>query len=154
MSNIRIIKSNTDYLKPLGILFYQYRQFYSQVSNLSRSISFIKERIEKQDSVIFLALDISDKVLGFAQLYPTFSSISISKKWILNDLFVSEDSSRLGAEMKIIQSVEELAFETKATSIFLEVQVKNKKAQHLYKSLGYIEETEHYSYFLEIGKQL
>ncbi len=152
MNNIKIIQAKIDHIEPLGKLFDQYRQFYGQASNIIQSNSFIKERIQSQDSVIFLALNNSDNILGFAQLYPTFSSIYTSKKWILNDLFISEDSRRLGAAMKLMQRIETFALETKASSIFLEVQVNNEKAQHLYKSLGYIEETEHYSYILNVDK--
>ena len=152
MNSIKIVKAKNAYLEPLGRLFDQYRQFYSQASNLDRSISFIKERIEEQDSVIFLALNNSGKVLGFAQLYPSFSSISTSKKWIFNDLFVSENSRRSGVAMMLMQRVEQLARETGAKSIFLEVQVNNENAQQLYKLFGYVQETEHYSYFLEANK--
>jgi ribosomal protein S18 acetylase RimI-like enzyme len=150
MNNIRISKAKIDHLESLGSLFDQYRQFYNQTPDLERSLSFIKERIERQDSVILIALNESGKVLGFAQLYPSFSSISTSKKWILNDVFVSSSSRRLGIAKMLMQRVEKLAKETGATSVFLEVQVDNENAQHLYKSCGYIEETEHYSYLLEI----
>ena len=152
MNHIKIFNVKIDHLESLGSLFDQYRQFYNQAPDVDRSLSFIKERIERQDSVIFIALNESDKVLGFAQLYPSYSSISTGKKWILNDVFVSASSRRLGIAKMLMQRVEKLAIETGATSIFLEVQVNNENAQHLYKSFGYIEETEHYSYFLEVNK--
>ena len=152
MNTIKIIHATTNHLDPLVKLFDQYRQFYGQTSNLDQSKSFIKERIEKQDSVIFLALDNNDNVLGFVQLYSLFSSVFASRKWILNDLFVAERSRRLGVAKQLLCKGKELAIETDATSIFLEVQVKNKKAQQLYKAFGYVEETEHYSYFLDVSK--
>lgn len=152
MNTIKIIHATTNYLDPLVKLFDQYRQFYGQTSNPVQSKLFIKERIENQDSVIFLALDNNDNVLGFVQLYPLFSSVFASRKWILNDLFVAERSRRLGVAKQLLRKVKELAIETDVTSIFLEVQVKNKKAQQLYKAFGYIEETEHYSYFLDVSK--
>lgn len=57
MNTIKIIHATTNYLDPLVKLFDQYRQFYGQTSNLDQSKSFIKERIENQESVIFFALD-------------------------------------------------------------------------------------------------
>lgn len=68
-------------------------------------------------------------MLGFVQLYPLFSSVFASRKWILNDLFVAERSRRLGVAKQLLRKVKELAIETDAISIFLKVQVKNKKAQ-------------------------
>jgi hypothetical protein len=56
MNNIRISKAKIDHLESLGSLFDQYRQFYNQTPDLERSLSFIKERIERQDSVILIAL--------------------------------------------------------------------------------------------------
>ena len=101
MNTIKIIHATTNYLDPLGKLFDQYRQFYGQTSNPDQSKAFIKERIENQESVIFLALDNNDNVLGFVQLYPLFSSVFASRKWILNDLFVADRSRRLEVAFKL-----------------------------------------------------
>jgi len=34
----------------------------------------------------------ADQLMGFAQLYPSFSSVSMKRLWILNDLFVSSEA--------------------------------------------------------------
>ncbi len=38
-------------------------------------------------SIIFLALHGAGQGLDFTQLYPSFSSVSAKRTWILNDLF-------------------------------------------------------------------
>lgn len=155
MKGIKIIQvSATDMnelLEPLSELFDKYRQFYKQPANHSRSKSFIRERIVNQDSVIFVALDNSSKILGFAQLYPLFSSITTNKKWILNDLYVSKNSRRRGVAKQILIKISQHAAATKAGSIFLETQITNSSAQALYESFGYVREKEHYTYYINIS---
>jgi hypothetical protein len=47
--------------------------------------------MQKNDSTIFLAEE-RGYPLGFTQLYPSFSSVSMKRVWILNDLFAEESS--------------------------------------------------------------
>ena len=155
MKDIRIIRVSAadmfELLDPLSELFDKYRQFYKQPSNQAQSKSYIKDRIENQDSVIFVALDNNSQILGFVQLYPSFSSITTQRKWILNDLYVSNNFRRQGVAKQLLNRVSQHAAATKAGSIFLETQVTNVSAQKLYESLGYIKEEEHYTYFIKIS---
>jgi len=155
MEDVRIIQvSDSDMnelLEPLSEIFDKYRQFYKQPPNQTQSKLFIRKRIENQDSVIFVALNNKSKVVGFAQLYPSFSSITTHKKWILNDLYVSENSRRQGVAMQLLSKVSQHAAETQAGSIFLETQVSNSSAKALYESFGYIREEEHHTYFIKIS---
>ncbi len=68
-------------------LFDQYRVFYRQPSDPALAQAFIAERVANRESVIFLALQDGEPV-GFTQLYPSFSSVSARRTWILNDLYV------------------------------------------------------------------
>ncbi len=157
MKDIKIIQMCNEhineFLDPAAVLFDKYRQFYRQPSNLAQSKSFLGERIEDQDSAIFIALYNSTEVVGFMQLFPTFSSISAKRKWILNDLYVSEKSRRQGVAKQLMARAAQLGAETKADSIFLETQLSNVSAQALYESLGYVREEEHFTYFLKISKK-
>ena len=155
MKDVRIIQvSDSDMnelLDPLSELFDKYRQFYKQPSNQAQSKSFIRDRIINQDSVIFVALNNNSKIVGLAQLYPSFSSITTQKKWILNDLYVSKNSRRQGVAKQLLSKVSQHAAATQAGSIFLEVQVSNSSAQALYESFGYVREAEHHTYFIKIS---
>src|SRR6185437_1518505 len=72
-------------------LFNKYRIFYNQPSDIRLAERFIKERLENNESVIFVALiddDGKPAPVGFTQLYPLISSMRAAKNWLLNDLYV------------------------------------------------------------------
>lgn len=75
---IQIIQATLSNLTELAILFDTYRQFYEQESDLTLAKNFLKQRIENNESVIFMAYD-DGKALGFTQLYPSFSSVSAQR---------------------------------------------------------------------------
>src|SRR4051794_28425194 len=77
-------------------LFDAYRQFYRLPGDLTRARRFLAERFEHNQSVIFLAFA-DGVVVGFTQLYPSFSCGSMAPIWILNDLFVAPSTRGRGA---------------------------------------------------------
>ena len=54
---------------------------------------FIEQRVVNHESIIFLATN-DGLALGFTQLYPSFSSVSMRRLWILNDLFVAPSARK------------------------------------------------------------
>ena len=46
-----------------------------------------------EESVVFIAFDEINPI-GFVQLYPSFSSLSMKKSWVLNDLYVKKTGSK------------------------------------------------------------
>jgi len=75
-------------IEHLSELFDGYRIFYRKTTDLKDAKTFLKERITKQDSKLFVAETPTHKIVGFVQLYPLFSSTRMKKFWLLNDLFV------------------------------------------------------------------
>ena len=136
-------------LKPLAHLFDLYRQFYKLPSDLAAAEKFLSERIEKNDSVVFIALD-NDTMAGFVQLYPCFSSLRMKPLWILNDLFVHPDFRRKQAGQKLMQQAEIFARETKARGLTLRTAQNNVAAQKLYESLGWKRDVQFFSYDLGV----
>src|SRR5258706_15998912 len=65
-------------------LFDGYRQFYRQPSAPDRIRKFLLDRFEHNQSVIFVALQ-NDTVVGFTQLYPSFSTGALARIYTLND---------------------------------------------------------------------
>lgn len=126
----------------LAELFDLYRQFYAKPSDVPGAERFLMERLANEQSVVYLAEGEHGELLGFTQLYPTFSSLGMCRSWILNDLFVVEGARRLGVGRLLMQAASDLAITTGARSINLETQVDNRTAQALYESLGYEVETE------------
>ena len=78
--NIR--KAQISDLSQLSELFDLYRIFYRKESDLSAAENFIRARLEKEDAVIYVA-ESSDQLVGFTQLYPSFSSTRMQRMWIL-----------------------------------------------------------------------
>lgn len=72
-----------------AVLFNAYRVFYGKSPDLEGARRFLSERLIHQQSVILLARDQAGAYVGFAQLYPIYSSVSMRKKFLLNDLFVT-----------------------------------------------------------------
>ena len=91
--NISVKKAVIEDISGVAKLFNSYRMFYKQEADIDLAFSFISERIRNSESVIFIAQDSEGNYLGFIQLYPTFSSVSAKKSWVLNDLFVICSSS-------------------------------------------------------------
>jgi GNAT superfamily N-acetyltransferase len=133
-------------------LFDAYRQFYGQRSDVPAARAFLDERLRRDESVIFLALagDDGGDALGFTQLYPSFSSVSLKRLWVLNDLFVGPDVRRGGVGRRLLERAREWAIETEAKGLVLATAVTNSTAQALYESCGWRrdDEFQHYHLFV------
>ena len=129
----------------LAPLFDGYRRFYRQPSDLPAAEGFLRSRLARRESVVFLA-ERGRHVLGFTQLYPTFSSVAMRRLWILNDLYVVPEGRRQGVAAALMARARRLAIETGAEGLFLETAVKNKAARRLYEKLGWKREREFYRY--------
>ncbi len=139
-------------LDQLTILFDKYLAFYKKPSNLKSQKSYLKERIENNEAIIFLAFDddIKDKAIGFALIYPTFSSLLLSKILILNDLYVDSTIRKKGIGQKLILETVELAKELNVDLIRLRTAKNNVIAQELYHKMGFVRDEYQYSYDLVV----
>lgn len=143
-----ITKATLNELEAVTELFDLYRQFYEQPSNLPAAREFLQERIENNESIIYIAYD-GDMAAGFVQLYPTFSSVSLKRVWVLNDLYVKKEARSKGVGEQLIAKAAELAVETGAKGLFLETANDNIPAQRLYEKIGFQKESS-YFYFLSV----
>jgi ribosomal protein S18 acetylase RimI-like enzyme len=148
---MKIKKAIIEDLDIASNLFDLYRQFYKQNSDLTAAKEFISERINKNESEIFLAIDEEKNAgMGFVQLFPAFSSVSMKRLWILNDLYVHGDYRKQGVGEALMKRAKELAVESNAKGLSLETHNLNVTAQSLYDKSGYIKDTEFYRYFLKL----
>jgi ribosomal protein S18 acetylase RimI-like enzyme len=150
IDNLRIAQASIDLLDLLVPLFDAYRIFYKQPSNLDAARAFLQERITREQSIIFVAYTGDGQAVGFTQLYPSFSSVSMKPLWILNDLYVAENARRLGVAKALIERAREYARETGAKGLELATATDNRQAQALYESLGFVRDDEFYHYFLAV----
>ncbi|MGE7688420.1 GNAT family N-acetyltransferase [Lysinibacillus sp. NPDC097214] len=116
-------------------LFNAYREFYDQQSDLEQAEQFLLERLNKEESAIFLAY-IDERPVGFVQLYPTFSSVAMKKAFILNDLFVVEHARKQGVAQALMEQCYSYCLQKDARYIGLETATDNVRAQKLYEKLG------------------
>lgn len=121
----------------LTLLFDAYRQFYGQAPAPMAAAAFIAERLAKSESVIFLARGETGEAIGFAQLYPAFSSVAMKRMWYLNDLFVATSARQQGVARALLKQVATFARETDALTVKLATAVSNLPAKALYESEGY-----------------
>ena len=148
MVDIRIVRAERKDLDDLVPLFDAYRQFYGQRSDLAAARAFLRDRIERDESVIYLAYTKPREAAGFTQLYPSFSSVSLRPLWILNDLYVRSDVRRGGIGRALLERARQHAVETGAKGLVLSTGVTNKAAQTLYESCGWQRDDEFFQYHL------
>ncbi|MEP6693062.1 MAG: GNAT family N-acetyltransferase [Chloroflexota bacterium] len=129
-------RAGLDDLSAVAPLFDAYREFYEQ-SDLVAARAFLADRLRHEESVIFIAVAEDGHALGFTQLYPSFSSVSLKRLWILNDLFVAADARRQGVARRLLERAREWAVETDAKGLILTTAVTNRPAQALYESCGW-----------------
>lgn len=149
---IAIVRATIEDVPLIAPLFDGYRQFYKQPSNLEGARLFLTERLEENSSVIFLALRTGEnderQPCGLTQLYPSFSSVSLKRVWILNDLFVAPEARRLGAGHALLERARTFAAETGAKGLTLSTAIDNYTAQALYEAAGWKRDEEFYAYHL------
>ncbi|WP_432353352.1 GNAT family N-acetyltransferase [Sporosarcina sp. A2] len=136
-------------LEGVSNLFNSYRMFYEKPSDLEGAKKYIKERLENEESVIFVVKN-NQKYVGLTLLYPVFSSISMKKAWILNDMFVDLEARKLGIGQVLLHKAKDYALKTGAKSIVLETAPDNYAAQKLYEKNGYVRDTQFYHYELSL----
>ncbi|MGE8187506.1 GNAT family N-acetyltransferase [Pseudomonas sp. NPDC086278] len=149
---VQVLRVDAQHIDTVASLFDAYRGFYGQPSNLTQSRAFIAERIARDESVIFLAEDVTGAALGFVQLFPTFSSIDAHRTWLLGDLFTTPEARGRGVATQLMNSARAFALLTGAKGMTLETATDNLVAQRLYESLGYVRDEGYYTYCLDLKK--
>lgn len=124
-------------LEQISKLFDQYRIFYRKESDLDQATQFLQERIQQNDSQIFVAEQEESTLIGFVQLYPLFSSTKMKKMWLLNDLFVAAKHRGKGISKGLIEKAKEHAINTKACGLTLETEKTNLIGNRLYPQIGF-----------------
>ncbi|RUS47956.1 GNAT family N-acetyltransferase [Cohnella sp. AR92] len=151
MSGIIVRQATVADVEEAAALFDEYRVWYGQASDLEGARRFLLDRFERSESVLYVAVDKAEnQYVGFTQLYPSFSSISMKRTWVLNDLFVRKEHRQRGAASLLLQTAKEHAERTRAKGLELSTALDNVRAQRLYESKGYKRDEEFYHYFLSL----
>ncbi|MDB5689647.1 MAG: acetyltransferase [Sphingomonas bacterium] len=142
----RVSRADIDALVPL---FDAYRQFYGQPSDPALAFKFLDARLSADESVVFLAEEDGGAV-GFAQLYPSFSSLTAKRIFILNDLFVVEPARRVGTGRKLIDAAAKFARASGAAGMILSTAAGNRIAHAVYEAAGWKRDDAFFVYTLNL----
>lgn len=142
---MKIIQATLEQLSDLSILFDAYRVFYRKPSDIPAATAFLKDRIQQEESIIYIAYD-QDEALGFTQLYPQFSSTRMKRIWLLNDLYVKPEARGRGISKLLINAAKKLAKNTNAAAVILETEKSNVIGNRLYPAVGFELDKDHNFY--------
>lgn len=143
---VTVRRATVEDLNRLVPLFDAYRQFYEQPSDLVMARQFLKDRFERNESVVLIAEDREGATVGFVQLFPTFSSILAAPVYILHDLFVTPVARRRSVGTLLMNAAVDTARAAGAVRLELATAITNDPARRLYKKLGWKRDDEFYVY--------
>ena len=147
----RVRQAEIEDVDALVPLFDAYRQFYGQASDVPRAREWLRERLRFGESTVIVAT-LAGRPVGFAQLYPMYSSVRTARTWILNDLYVDAAARRQGVARTLLDAAAAFAREDGAAGISLETTQDNAAARALYRAAGWNEDATQW-YSLSFSKQ-
>ncbi len=134
--------------------FNAYRSFYKRQPAADIARTFLTENLSQDRSIIFVAIakqpSGNEVIVGFTQLYPRLSSLSMTYYMYLSDLYVDENCRKNGIAKQLMKQAEEYSIANGAIFIELQTANTNTNAQALYESLGYKQEDEFRTYVLKL----
>ncbi len=148
---MQIITAEISHLPILAPMFDAYREFYQQQAQPEAVRHFLQQRLQNKDSNIFIAM-MEYTALGFAQLYPCFSSLGMRRIYILNDLYVAPEYRKQNIGRQLMRAAKEFALNNHATELVLSTEITNSAAQKLYASEGYRKNERFYEYSLNLRR--
>jgi GNAT superfamily N-acetyltransferase len=138
-------------LPVLAPLFDGYRQFYGRACDVAAGEAFLRARFDHGESVVFLA-HVAGEPVGFTQLYPSFSSVSLARTFVLNDLFVVPGQRRTGVGSQLLRAATDHARALGAVRVTLNTDIQNTSALAVYEARGWKRDREYFVYhFLPQG---
>lgn len=136
-------------LPDLTRLLDAYRVFYGGSSDPEAAREFLRQRFQHGESTLFLAL-LGGVAAGFCQLYPSFSSVSLARTFILNDLYVEPAARHRGLATQLLQAAARYATAVGAIRLSLATAIDNQAAQALYAANGWVRDEQFHVYQLKL----
>lgn len=133
---ITVRKATRQDLDNLTVLFDLYRVWYNQPSDIAAARKFLLQRMEKEESIVFVAVK-EQALVGFTQLYPIFSSVSLQRTWLLNDLYVHASVRKQGVAKQLLDAAQQHGLATNAKWLLLQTGNDNFSAQSVYEKNGW-----------------
>jgi len=148
---IEIVHALPSHVDDVAPLFDAYRCWYGEDSDPDGARNFISQRLTANESEIFFARR-DEQPVAFIQLYPLFSSVSMGRVWILNDLYVDESARRQGVGTILLEAAAQFARAVGAIRLKLETEHANTAAQAAYEALGWKKDSAFLHYSLDVSE--
>lgn len=136
-----IFQCGAEHVEAAADLFDQYRMFYEQPGDLPGAVAFIRANVVEKRSIVFLLRDDDERIVAFAQLYPTYCSTAMKPYLYLSDLYVHPAARRQNHAKALMTHLIERFRDLRFQRLTLETAATNLAAQRLYESLGYERDT-------------
>lgn len=149
METLSIRRAALADIDALVTLLDEYRHFYGQESDTRGTRRFLLDRFEQNESTVFLAF-LYGRPVGFVQIYPSFSTVSLARTCILNDLYVSVDARRKGVGKKLLEAAASYCRQHGSIRLTLSTGVDNAAAQALYLEAGWRRDEQFFVYNLPL----
>jgi len=130
----------------LTTLLEEHIAFHGVPSQPEQVRQFLLDRIRYNQSFLFLALTPDEHAVGFAQIYPIFTSLGLAQVYILNDMYVVEGSRGLGVGTALLKAVQDFAKGCGVAKLRLTTTVDNVFAQRVYEKAGWKQTNEYLLY--------
>jgi GNAT superfamily N-acetyltransferase len=121
-TQVSVERAELRHIDEIAPLFDAYRRFYGQVDD-PRARSFLEERVAHDESVVFIAR-LQGAAIGFCQLYPCFASVSLTRMFVLYDLFVAPQARRCGAAAALLRTAVDYAAGQGAGQLMLQTAAR------------------------------
>jgi glycosidase/GNAT superfamily N-acetyltransferase len=133
---LKIRQANSNDIHAITHLFVDYARHFGETNPIFDNISaFLNDKIQNAGYTLFFA-EKDGKPVAFAGLYPIYSSVSLKKQWLLNDLFVSPNYRNQGIGTALLS---EIKSQLKSTSqgIILVASGTDEKTKAFYEENGF-----------------
>lgn len=151
MASYQIRFGNLNDVDLITPLFDQYRQFYGEPPQPIPARAFLRDRLVQGESQIIVAESGPD-IIGFTQLFPSFSSVTLQRLWVLNDLYVDAAHRGNGVGRALLRAAAEFGRQAGAKQLFIEGAVANKSARGLYEDFGFVKNSDYVYYHLPLTR--
>jgi len=148
-ARVSIERAGLPHVDEIAPLFDAYRRFYGRAQD-PRARTFLQERVARHESVVFLAR-LQGAAIGFCQLYPCFASVSLTRMFVLYDLFVAPQARRCGAAAALLRAAVDFAAGQGAGQLMLQTGITNLPAQRLYEREGWVRDNDFYVYEYQLA---
>ncbi|HEY3783141.1 MAG TPA: GNAT family N-acetyltransferase [Fimbriimonadaceae bacterium] len=135
--DFKVVEAELEDAQKAAALFDAYRVHYGQKSNRAGSSKFLRERLERNEAKLILALNEANQPIGFALMYRRFASLRLSQGWIVNDVFVEPSSRRSGVATALIKEAIYVASASGAKTLLISTETSNTNSRSLYEGLGF-----------------